>query len=96
VWREYQDDGLVVWGIASQDPLAQLISFRDQMGLTYPVLYDEGASVHTQYMVEWAFSTTVYPQDWIIGVDGTVVYVNNGYKQDEMTAIIEEELAKME
>jgi len=61
-----------------------------------PVLFDEDGSVHAQYDVGTPATNTVYPQDWIIGVDGTVQYVNNTYESEAMTAIIEAELAKAE
>ena len=39
-------------------------------------------------------TNSAYPQDWIVGVDGTIVYVNTQYEPDEMAQIIEAELAK--
>ena len=32
----------------------------------------------------------------VIGVDGKVAYVNSGYEPDEMMAVLEAELAKIE
>ena len=43
-----------------------------------------------------AANNRIYPQDWIIGVDGTVVHVNTVYEPEEMKAILEIELAKIE
>lgn len=64
------------------------------MGVTFPVLFDQGGTVQSQYgRLRHSFGT-VYPQDWIVGIDGTVVYVNPGYEPDEMVATIEAELAK--
>ncbi len=83
-----------MWAIAADDTLDKAQSFRDQLGLTMPVLFDEDGSVHAQYDVGKAATNTVYPQDWIIGVDGTVQYVNNAYEPEEMAAVIEAELAK--
>ena len=41
------------------------------------------------------FTNSIYPQDWIIGVDGTVAYVNTVYAPDEMYEILDAEIAKM-
>ena len=73
-----------------------LTAFRAQMGLTFPILFDDGAAVQSQYNPGSGPTNSVYPQDWIIGVDGTVVHVNTVYEPEEMKAILETELAKIE
>ena len=85
---------MVVWGIGSQDSHDDLVSFRDQMGLTFPVLHDPNGQVHEDYAQQHAFAQTIYPQDWIVGVDGTIVYVNNAYEVDAMRAILDDQLAQ--
>ncbi len=83
-----------VWGIASQDPRDQVSRFVLQMGLTFPVLYDAGGDVIERYgRLRHSFGT-VYPQDYIVGNDGTIVYVNPGYEPDEMVSVIEAKLAE--
>ena len=67
---------MVVWGISSEDRYADLVEFTDQMGLTYPVLFDDGGLVHDQYNTGDIPTNSLYPQDWIIGADGRVRYVN--------------------
>ena len=84
-----------MWGIGSQDELASLAGFSQQMGLTFPVLYDEGAAVQAMYDPGKVPTNSIYPQDWIVGVDGTIVYVNTTYEPGEMIATIEQELATM-
>ena len=42
IWEDYRDLGVVVWGISSEDRYAGLVGFTDQMGFTYPVLFDDG------------------------------------------------------
>ena len=96
LWQKYQDQGLVVWGIGSQDSQQNLEVFAEQMDISFPILIDEDGSVHAQYNPGKVGTNSVYPQDWIIGVDGTLVYVNTEYEPDEMQAIIEAELSKLE
>jgi hypothetical protein len=39
-----------------------------------------------------AFPSAAFPQDWVIGTDGTIVYGNNGFELDAMITAIEGEL----
>lgn len=93
LWQEYQDDGLIVYGIGSDDEFDKLVEFREQYGLTFPILYDEGGVVMDQYDI-LTQEVSPYPQDWVIGVDGTVLYYNTAYEVDEITVIVDAELAK--
>ena len=81
-----------VWGIASEDNRETLLNFANTFGLSFPILEDPGGSVHAQYEMNQAFPTAAYPQDWIIGPDGTILYVNNGFEPDEMRFVIERSL----
>lgn len=66
------------------------------MGLTFPVLYDEDKTVQSAlFSLELAIHS-VYPSDWIVGVGGELVYVNNEFDTEEMLPVIEAELTKME
>ena len=83
---------MAVWGIGSEDDFDSLSIFAGQMGLTFPVLYDERGSVQALYNPGQVPTNSVYPQDWIIGSDGTVQYVNTAYDPDEMMAVLDAEL----
>lgn len=83
----------MVWGIASQEDPIRVRTFVEQLGVSYPVLLDEDAEVNGMYAQEMAFPSAAYPQDWVIGADGVIVYANNGFEADEMQAAIEKELA---
>lgn len=70
------------------------MKFGDQMGVTFPILYDEGSKVmNSSYVIEYAIHS-VYPKDWIVGVDGRIVYANNTYDSEEIMAVLDAELAK--
>ena len=83
----------MVYGIVSDDDLYQARAFAEALGLTYPILYDEGGLVHEQYAMFSAFPSAAYPQDWVVGTDGRIVYANNIFEPDEIRAVIERELA---
>ena len=65
------------------------------MGLTLPILLDPGGATRKQYEMVNAFPTAAYPQQWLIGVDGTIVFFNNELEHEALTNAIEAELAKM-
>jgi hypothetical protein len=53
---------------------------------------DNDGSVNARYHQDSAFPSAAYPQDWVIGSDGTIVYVNNGFELDAMVTAIEDDL----
>jgi peroxiredoxin len=92
IWEEYKDQGLVVWGIGPDDDFETLVNYQAQYGITFPILFDELGAVHELYNQQRAFQGTIYPDEWIIGADGKVVYLSAGYDYAEMKAVVEEEL----
>lgn len=85
---------MVVYGIASQENADTVRSYTSALGLTYPILLDTTGSVKRAYEQEMPFPTGAYPQDWIVGTDGRVVYQNNRWDLQAMEAAIEAELAE--
>lgn len=94
VWQRYRDQGVVVWGIASQDRREAVVRFQQQMGLTFPILFDEGSVVLNRFGNLRHSFDTVYPQDWVVGIDGRVAYASPGYRPEEMRAVIDAQLAR--
>lgn len=66
------------------------------MGVTFPVLYDDNMEVQSAFFSLELAIGSVYPSDWIVGTNGQLVYINNEFDAEEMTDVIEAELAKME
>ena len=86
----------MVLGIAGEaDTLEALIQFEEQMGVTFPILYDQDIAVQLEFYELEKIIPSPYPKDWIIGVDGVIRYVNNKFDAEEMLWIIEEELDKV-
>lgn len=82
----------MVWGIGPDDDFDTLVTYQQQYGISFPILFDELGMVHEQYNQQRAFQGTVYPDEWIIGADGKVVYISAGYDYAAMKAIVEQEL----
>lgn len=83
-----------MWAIASREPEATVQAFVDHYAIDLPVLLDAGGAVLDAYAMQAAFDQTVYPQKWLIGADGDIVYANNGYVPEDLVAAIERELAR--
>ena len=56
------------------------------------MLLDTDGSAIGAYEQLMAFPTAAYPQDWVVGNDGTVIYKNNAFQLDAMVQAIESQL----
>jgi len=84
-----------VVGIAPEDGSAELENFRDQLGITFPILGDPNKVAANAYQIlDREVSSALYPQDWIVDSNGRIAYVNNVYEPDQMQEIIEADLAE--
>lgn len=83
-----------VYGIASQDDPNSVQNFADTFGLTFPILIDPQGKVHRNWAMASAFKSAAFPQDWIVGPDGRIVYENNGFEPDEMRFVLDQVLAE--
>ena len=67
-------------------------NYVEQLGLSFPILLDPDGSVHGNYQQTSAFPSAAYPQDWVIGADSKIIYVNNGFELDAIRAAVESQL----
>ncbi len=92
MWREYEDDGVLVFGIHPGDPPDMVANFVEQTGITYPIVND---TEYTRGL--FAFPLGVgypYPRDVVIGKDLTVHSIKNSFNVEEMDALIQTLLAE--
>ncbi len=83
-----------MWAIASEENSEDAaIDFADALELTMPVLYDEGGVVHADYVTLSEVPSAAYPEEWIIGTDGIIVYHAALYDYSAVADVIEAELA---
>ncbi len=83
-----------MWALASEENNEDAaIDFADALDLTMPVLYDEGGEVHADYVTLSEVPSAAYPEEWIVGTDGTIVYHAALYDYSAVTDVIESELA---
>jgi hypothetical protein len=94
VLADYGDDGFVVWALAHNEDPELVAQWVDYFDITIPVMVDVTGSVKADYPMPSAFPTAAYPQQWLIGKDGTVRYINNRFDHALLSAAIERALAE--
>lgn len=93
IWEAHRDEGAVVWGIATREDAERVRAYADSLGVDFPVLLDETGDVDRLYDLAFAFPTGAYPQDFVVGTDGRVVYASN---QPDVEAIERAVVAEMD
>ncbi len=71
-YESFAGQGLVVLGVDFDEPRELVVEFRDEFGLTFPLLLDPGATVQQLYRVRG------YPSSYFVGRDGTIEIVHIG------------------
>jgi peroxiredoxin len=92
LYQAYKAQGVQVWGIVSREPRETAISYAEHFGLSFPILLDGDGRVFDDYNLGMPFPTGAYPQDWIVGTDGTIVYANNTFSPDAMINVLDQQL----
>ena len=77
IQEQYAAEGVVVWGIATRETRDRVRTYTESLGVTFPVLLDESGEVDRLYDLMFAFPTGAYPQDFVVGTDGRIVYASN-------------------
>ena len=83
----------MVWAIATREDEDGVRRWAEAYGITLPVLLDTDGAVTALYEQTMAFPTGAYPQEWLIGTDGTIEYYANELELDALVALVERELA---
>ena len=81
-----------LFGVSLPMKPVTMFSIVEQTGLTFPILLDTNGAVNAAYQQLMAFPTAAYPQDWIVGNDGTIIYKNNAFELDAMEQAIQSQL----
>lgn len=89
---KFPDEEVVVWGVGPGGLVVSLGKFKDDMGLTFPVLHDVSGQIGQQYAQPEVFPGASYPRDWIISKEGIVIYTSNTYNPSEIKALLKAEI----
>ena len=96
IWQPYKDRGLLAWSLSSsvigtEDP-DNLAGYVEGLGLTMPILLDASTTVYDDYRIESEEGFAPYPREYIIGRDGTLLYLAADIDVPAMQAILDAEL----
>lgn len=83
-----------MYAISNEDA-ATLQSYADYLALSLPILVDTGDVTRQQYRLKFPFPTGAYPQDFLISADGKIIYQNNRFESEAMSAAIDAELSRI-
>jgi len=93
VWEAHEAAGAEVWGISSREDADRVRTYAENLGLTFPILLDETGTVDRMYDLAFAFPTGAYPQDFVVGADGRIVYASNRPDVEAIEAAVAAELS---
>jgi peroxiredoxin len=71
-YQELKDDGFTVLGLNYDEPIEDLSAFRDELGLSFPLLLDPGGNVQRLYRIHG------YPSSIFVDPQGVVRVVHIG------------------
>jgi peroxiredoxin len=72
-----KDEGFVVLGVNFDDPAAEVLEYRDDLGLSFPLLLDAGGVIQDLYRIHG------YPSSVIVDREGMVQIVHVGMLTDK-------------
>jgi cytochrome c biogenesis protein CcmG/thiol:disulfide interchange protein DsbE len=77
----------VILGVASADDPREARGFLEDLGLTYPNVFDTTGEIRA------ALGLTAYPTTYVFGADGTIrARVNGGISEQRLAGLIEDAL----
>jgi peroxiredoxin len=66
-YNEYKDDGFTILAVNNSEPVGVIQSFRDELGLTFPLLMDESGTLQRLY------SIVSYPSTFLLDREGRII-----------------------
>ncbi len=92
IWQKYKDDGVLVYGLYGSESPKALADFKDQTGITYPLMQDIG---YTKGLFDFAPGVGYpYPRDVVIGKDGSVRSIKTSFDVGEMESLVQQLIAE--
>lgn len=67
VWQSYKDQGVVLLGIDTNDPLKNALDYLKEYGITYPNAPDQGGRIEDAYRI------TGIPETFVVNKQGEIV-----------------------
>lgn len=93
IHEAYAAQGVRIYALnvpAFSEDAQTLAAFKEQAGLTYPLLHHQGTIGLIDFQGSNGFP---YPRDVIVDQQGVIVYTSNSYDAQGMLSVIEQLLA---
>ena len=81
-----------MWAIFTREEAGRVRTYTESLGVEFPVLLDSTGEVDRLYDLEFAFPTGAYPQDFVVGPDGRILYASNEPDVEAIEVLIQEAL----
>ncbi|HUX96456.1 MAG TPA: TlpA disulfide reductase family protein [Bacteroidales bacterium] len=78
IWQAKKSSGLVIIGIDRDEPLAKVLKFRKDIGITYPLALDPGADIFALFAVKDAGVT----RNVIIDRTGKIIFLTRLFERE--------------
>ncbi|MCO6025785.1 TlpA family protein disulfide reductase [Prevotella cerevisiae] len=87
IWQKHKNDpNFVFIGIDRDEPLAKVVSFAKQTGITYPLGLDPGAAIYSKY----ALKDSGITRNVLIDRTGKIVKRTRLYNEKEFASLVNE------
>jgi len=84
IWQAHKNKGLVVVGIDLKEPLETIKQFRQQTGVTYPLLLDIDGEIFEKYADKEAGVT----RNVLIDRNGKIIFMTRLYNEIEFKKLV--------
>lgn len=91
VWERFKDRKFVMVAIGREHENKELVAFRKQHGLTFPMAGDPKRAIYAKY------ARAYIPRNYVIDATGKIAFQSVGYEAaalTKMVAVIQKELEK--
>lgn len=91
-YNEYNSKGFEIIGIATDDNATRVKDFVEENDLQWPQIFEEHLS--EEAIINNLYDVQGYPQQYLVGPDGTILYSGFEIREENLLAKLEELLVK--
>lgn len=91
LWKKYEGQGVLVYGVHRGEDPGLLAAFVEQTGVTYPIRQDQGTLGLLSFPPGVGYP---FPKDVVIGKDLTIRSIKASFNVEEMDALVSQLIAE--